>query len=81
MIKCGFSADGEYWRLLTNGDYEIEVDAPGFEPSLKDVTVKNGPMQEAKRLDFELEATSDADNMKKKAADVSIDECFENQLK
>jgi len=45
------NANGEYWRLLTNGDYKIQVDAEGFESSVQDVKVENMRMQEAPRLD------------------------------
>ncbi len=53
--------DGDYWRLLTPGEYEVTVGAAGFEPQTKLVEVDSPapgggshPHQEAARLDFEL---------------------------
>merc|ERR1712176_485751 len=44
---------GDYWRLLTDGEYEIIVEAEGYEPQAKLVQVNNGH-KEATRLDFDL---------------------------
>ncbi len=32
--------DGDYWRLLTPGEYEVTVGAVGFEPQSKLVEVR-----------------------------------------
>jgi len=45
---------GDYWRLLTPGQYEIIVQARGYEPQAKLVQVYNNKHDEAVRLDFEL---------------------------
>lgn len=51
-------ANGEYWRLLTPGKYEVTALTPGYKAQTKTVTVTNPPHQEAIRLDFELEPES-----------------------
>ncbi|XP_067138269.1 carboxypeptidase E-like isoform X2 [Centruroides vittatus] len=50
--------NGEYWRLLTPGKYEITALAPGYKADTKTVVVTNPPHQEAIRLDFTLEPES-----------------------
>jgi len=53
---------GDYWRLLTDGEYEIIVEAEGYEPMAKLVQVNNDH-KEAARLDFDLEkADTEADD-------------------
>merc|ERR1719284_803043 len=53
---------GDYWRLLTDGEYEVIVEAEGYEPMAKLVQVNNDH-QEAARLDFDLEkADTEADD-------------------
>merc|ERR1711862_345100 len=47
------ASKGDYWRLLTDGEYEIIVEAEGYEPQAKLVQVNNGH-KEATRLDFDL---------------------------
>ena len=47
-----FSArDGDYWRLLVPGSYEITVSAKGFEPDTKSCTVLS---DKAAKLNFAL---------------------------
>lgn len=46
---------GEYWRLLTPGKYRITAMKNGFLPESLDVEVKNEPMTEAIRQDFQLQ--------------------------
>merc|ERR1740128_1414028 len=46
---------GDYWRLLTPGEYEIIVQAEGYEPLAKLVAVPELRHQQAVRLDFEVE--------------------------
>eukprot|EP00090_Calanus_glacialis_P034114 TRINITY_DN569_c0_g1_i1.p1 TRINITY_DN569_c0_g1~~TRINITY_DN569_c0_g1_i1.p1 ORF type:complete len:495 (-),score=140.55 TRINITY_DN569_c0_g1_i1:78-1430(-) len=54
---------GDYWRLLTPGEYEIIVQAEGYEPQAKLVEVSNEKHTEALRLDFDLEkASEEVDN-------------------
>merc|ERR1711884_601477 len=48
------AAGGDYWRLLTDGEYEIIVQAEGYEPQAKLVHVSNEGHKEATRLDFDL---------------------------
>lgn len=52
-------ASGEYWRLLTPGQYEISVTKDGYEPSTKLIKVVNEPHKEAQRVDFILTPSSD----------------------
>ncbi len=47
--------DGDYWRLLTPGEYELTVGAVGYEPQRKLVEVgEAGGHRQAPVLDFEL---------------------------
>jgi len=48
---------GDYWRLLTPGEYQIIVLAEGYEPQDKIVEVSNDKHTEALRLDFYLDKT------------------------
>jgi hypothetical protein len=48
-------ANGEYFWPLDQGRWEITVEAPGFRPASKEVTVPNGPPA---RLDFVLQPVS-----------------------
>ena len=52
-------ADGEYWRLLTPGQYEITFVKESYEPSTKLIKVVNEPHKEAHRVDFQLTPSSD----------------------
>lgn len=47
---------GEYWRLLTPGQYEVTADREGYQSVTKLVTVTNRPHQEAVRVDFQLKS-------------------------
>jgi len=47
------ASGGDYWRLLSDGEYEIIVAAEGYEPQAKLVQVDNGH-KEAVRLDFDM---------------------------
>jgi len=49
------AAGGDYWRLLTPGEYEVIVQAEGFMPQAKLVQVDNSSHKPAVVLDFELE--------------------------
>jgi len=51
---------GDYWRLLTDGEYELIVEADGYEPMAKLVQVSNGH-KEATRVDFDLVADDKED--------------------
>ncbi|XP_059098087.1 carboxypeptidase E-like [Tigriopus californicus] len=46
--------NGDYWRLLTPGEYEITVEAPGYAPQSKLVEVDRHVHEEAPILNFEL---------------------------
>lgn len=46
--------DGDYWRLLTPGEYEITVSAEGFLPQSKLIEVDEPRKDEAPVLNFEL---------------------------
>merc|ERR1719382_1006317 len=45
---------GDYWRLLTDGEYEIIVQAQGYDSQAKLVQISNEGHGEATRLDFDL---------------------------
>lgn len=49
------SKDGEYWRLLTPGVYEVTVQHPGYLTETKRVTVTNPAFQGATLLHFQLQ--------------------------
>lgn len=51
-------ADGEYWRLLTPGEYELTALKEGYEPQTKTVVVEKPRHEMAQRLNFKLEPTS-----------------------
>jgi len=46
---------GDYWRLITPGEYQIIVQAKGFEPQAKLVSVTDPSHNPAPVLDFELQ--------------------------
>ncbi len=51
--------DGDYYRLLTDGSYKIQVLTPGYQTQSKYITVNNKPNENnAQRLDFILQPTS-----------------------
>lgn len=50
--------DGEYWRIVTPGQYEVTAVKEGYQPSSKLVKVTNSHHHEAQRVDFELEPLS-----------------------
>jgi len=54
------SDNGEYWRLLTPGRYEVAATKSGYEPSSQTVTVTNPKGGEALRVDFKLKPLDDA---------------------
>merc|ERR1712211_153338 len=45
---------GDYWRILTPGEYEVIVEAEGYEPQAKLVEVADPTHGHAQRLDFDL---------------------------
>ncbi|KAG9510374.1 Carboxypeptidase E [Fragariocoptes setiger] len=49
--------EGEYWRLLTNGTYEVAAFKDGYEPLVKTVVVANKYHSPAQRVDFGLQPT------------------------
>ena len=52
MIYC--LENGEYWRLLIDGEYEVTAEREGCQPATQQVTVQNNTENEAQILDFEL---------------------------
>ncbi|KAK6187834.1 hypothetical protein SNE40_005771 [Patella caerulea] len=46
--------DGDYYRLLTDGYYQVTTNKTGYHPVTKCVVVSNNPFQGAQRLDFTL---------------------------
>lgn len=51
--------DGEYWRLLTPGQYEVMAVKAGYEPQIFRVNVDNKDTFNALRLDFKLKPFAD----------------------
>jgi len=49
------AAGGDYWRLALDGKYNVSVDAYGYEPTSRLVTVHNVHGNEAQRVDFQLQ--------------------------
>ena len=49
--------DGDYWRLLTPGEYEVTASSNGYEPSTKlvEVNMNHEEHKEAPVLKFQLE--------------------------
>ena len=54
-------ASGEYWRLLTPGQYEVSATKTGYDPVTKLVKVSPTAHQEAFRVDFALQPSNDFD--------------------
>ena len=46
--------DGDYWRLLTPGEYELTAVAEGYEPQTKLIEISSPEKEEAPILNFEL---------------------------
>ena len=59
MSSCFSVHDGDYWRLLTPGEYEVTVVAEGYEPETKLVEVDDNGHDEAPVLNFELAPATD----------------------
>jgi len=55
--------DGDYWRILTPGEYEITAIAEGYLPLTHDVKISNPHHQEALRRDFDLAPMPDQEIM------------------
>lgn len=53
---------GDYWRLITPGEYQIIVQAKGFEPQAKLVSVAEPSHNPAPVLDFELQPIAAPEN-------------------
>ncbi|XP_037084217.1 LOW QUALITY PROTEIN: carboxypeptidase E-like [Pollicipes pollicipes] len=51
--------DGDYYRLLTPGLYEVTVSAPGYVPKMQRVHVVNPKHGEAAIINFSLDAATD----------------------
>lgn len=47
--------DGDYWRLLTPGEYEVIVVADGYEPMAKLIEITENEHKTAPILNFELQ--------------------------
>merc|ERR1712241_729295 len=55
--------DGDYWRLLTPGEYEIIAVADGYEPMAKLVEVTDNGHDTAPVVNFELRKIEDEENV------------------
>jgi hypothetical protein len=47
--------EGDYWRLLTPGQYTITAYRDGYQPLSHRINVYDRPHQEARRVDFRLQ--------------------------
>merc|ERR1712045_497581 len=56
--------DGDYWRILTPGEYEVIAMADGYEPLAKFIEVSEHGHTVAPLLDFELKRVSDHEENK-----------------
>ena len=54
--------DGDYWRLLTPGEYEVIAIADGYEPEAKLIEVTENGHNSAPILNFELSKAGEALN-------------------
>lgn len=54
LFNCSSVHDGDYYRLLTPGEYEVFVSHEGYSPEKHYVTVTEHPHEEAQRVDFAL---------------------------
>ncbi|CAH1794552.1 unnamed protein product, partial [Owenia fusiformis] len=64
--------DGDYWRLLIDGVYDVKASADGYEPVTKRVTVKNQEHSLAQSVDFELKPlAADKEEVKQSLSDLS----------
>merc|ERR1719382_319769 len=77
---------GDYWRLLTPGEYEVIVEAEGYEPQAKLVEVADPIHGPAQRLDFDLtpmqveEDSASGGNPEEEEAEWSFDPADYQQL-
>lgn len=57
--------DGDYWRLLTPGEYEITASSEGYEPSTKliEVTMNHEEHKLAPKLKFQLEKATQGNQL------------------
>lgn len=46
--------EGDYYRLLTPGEYEVTARQDGYEPQTQRVSVTSTSHQQAQRVDFRL---------------------------
>lgn len=59
VVMCVAVHGGDYWRLLTPGDYEVSATAEDYMSLTHTITVTNPPHKEALRRDFDLTAFPD----------------------
>merc|ERR1712038_712916 len=73
--------DGDYWRLLTPGEYEVIAMADGYEPLAKLIEVSEHGHSVAPLLDFELKRVSDHEENKIEEEEIPGDfaQRFENE--
>jgi len=59
IIEHCIDPDGDYYRLLADGSYAIQVKKPGYESQTQYIKIHNKNQQsQAQRLDFTLQTTS-----------------------
>merc|ERR1711997_381112 len=63
--------DGDYWRLLTPGEYEVTASSDGYEPSTKlvEVNMNHEEHKEAPILKFQLEKATSKPHMSEAIAE------------
>jgi len=66
--------DGDYWRLLTPGEYEVTASSDGYEPSTKlvEVNMNHEEHKEAPVLKFQLEKATSMPQLSEALAERSM---------
>jgi len=72
--------DGDYWRLLTPGEYELTATLDGFVSQTKRVLVTNPHHTEAFVVNFELQPSNDERRNWNWEGDVPLDYVIEDQV-
>ena len=72
---CATTAhDGDYWRLLIDGQYKVTACAPpSYGCTSQSVTVTNVPFTEAERVDFTLPTVTDEEDESEETAEEGLD--------
>ncbi|XP_063864422.1 LOW QUALITY PROTEIN: carboxypeptidase E-like [Scylla paramamosain] len=71
------AGNGEYWRLLVPGAYEVTAEAEGHLPLTHVATITNTPRREAFRRDFDLSPILDDDFLQELSRGQEVDRAYE----